>query len=267
MAVDNLNPYPNDPQLADLGALWDRGVKISLNCHAIGVIKSFNPTTQTAVAQITYQRTVFSLGPDGQTYIPVQVSYPPVSGIVGFLGGGGANLQFPVAAGDECLIEFNDRDFSNWWMSGGTGVPINTGRLHALSDAVIWVGVRSLPKVIKNFDGSRVVLAGADSPTGALVGVSPTQASLEMGGPSGTKIAAASKATIQVGAVTLGAEMQQLMTQLQTLVTDLGAFSAACSGSTTDPVLKAAALTLTPLLTAVGSALSTVATALGNILT
>ncbi len=263
----SLNPYPNDPEMADLAFEIDRGVKLTMNCHAIGVIKSFNKTLQTAVVQITYTRTSSQFDATTQTYIAVQTPYPPLMDcVLGFLGGGGANLQFPVTSGDECFVEFNDRDIDNWWASGGTTVQLNTQRLHDIADAIAWVGVRSKPNVIKNFDGSRVVLAGADSPTGARVGVSATVASLENGGPTGAKIAAAAKADIQVAGQSLGTAIGQLMTQLTTLNTALATFSVACEASVTDPILVTAATALTAALTPIGAALTTITTLLGSIL-
>lgn len=264
----NYNPYANDPELADLVFELDRSTKLSLNCHAIGVVQSFDKTTQTATAQIVYQRTSFE-DPNGTgVYVPVQTPYAPLAQCpVVFLGGGGANLQFPVAKGDECLICFGDRDIDNWWGTGGTSVQLNSGRLHSTADAVIVVGVRSKPKVIKNFDGSRVVLAGSDSATGALVGVSASVASLETGGASGTKVAAESKATIKVGSDTLGAEMASLMTALNDPTTGLvGVLEVFATGLT--PVnLAAKAGVLATALAAVTLALNAVNTRLGNTLT
>ena len=269
------NPFPDEPELGDLIFEADRSTKLSLNCHAIAVLESFDAETQTAIAQITYQRVSFQQSTDAATlgtYIPIQTPYPLLMQCpVIFLGGGGSNLQFPVAKGDECLVLFNDRDIDNWWATGGTSVQLNSGRLHAISDAIIIVGIRSKPMAIKNFDGSRVVLAGADSPTAALLGVSPTQASLESGGPTGTKVAAGTKATIQVDGVTLGTELQQLMTELSTLVTAIqtayGAFATAGGLDGTIPnttsAFTAQALLLTPIITA----LNAIKTILGNILT
>jgi hypothetical protein len=265
--TNNFNPTPDDPDLQDLIAEADRSTKLSLNCHAIGVILSFNKTIQTAVVQITYTRVSYEDPQSEQIYIPVQTPYPPLMQCpVVFLGGGGSNLQFPVAAGDECLIEFNDRDLDSWWHSGGTSVALNSLRLHDMADAVVMVGPRSQPKAIKNFDGSRVVLAGIDSPTGALLGVSPTVASLENGGPLGTKVAASTKAIVQVNSVTLGTPLSQLMAQITELNSSLATFAAACAGTTSDPVLKSAAIALEVPLAAIAAVLPTITTSLGNIL-
>ena len=56
--------------------------------------------------------------------------------------GGGFTLTFPIAAGDECIVLFNDRQIDNW-LATGAGKPPIVGRAHDLSDGLALVGIRN----------------------------------------------------------------------------------------------------------------------------
>lgn len=148
---------PADPSLADALDIHTRGTLLQLACHHIGVIQSFDETTQTAKVAIAYKRTFFE--PDASGVLQaVPVAYPVIADApVIFLGGGGYSLTFPVDEGDECLVLFNDRDIDNWFAGLSSGTP-NSSRLHSFSDAVILVGLRSLQNVILGFDTDGLVL-------------------------------------------------------------------------------------------------------------
>ena len=156
------NVTPIDPSLMDLLNLFKKDIFLTLNCHAIGTVQSFNSTNQTAAISINYTK-VFQVnganGPEAQLRsYPVLFDCPVI-----FLRGNGgtAYLSFPIKVNDECLIFFNDRDIENWFTNGGN-VP-NTNRLHSFSDAIalvgLWpsassTGVASIP----DFDMDRAVL-------------------------------------------------------------------------------------------------------------
>lgn len=64
-------------------------------------------------------------------------SRPVLTGVpVMWPGGGGAQVRWPLAAGDECVIMFASADTSGWRRSGGEADPAS-GRRFALSDAVV----------------------------------------------------------------------------------------------------------------------------------
>jgi hypothetical protein len=64
-------------------------------------------------------------------------SRPVLTGVpVMWPGSGGAQLRWPLAAGDECVIMFASADTSGWRRSGGEADPASERRF-ALSDAVV----------------------------------------------------------------------------------------------------------------------------------
>jgi hypothetical protein len=59
----NLNKQPANPSLPDVLNEWMRVVFLQFNCHAIGTIKVFNPSLQTATATINYTQTQMQMNP------------------------------------------------------------------------------------------------------------------------------------------------------------------------------------------------------------
>ncbi len=152
------NQIPNDPELADLLQLAKKLTLLELNCHHIATIQSFDTAAQTAKATVNYKRTYFEPDPLSGEYMPKQVDYAIlVDCPVIFLGGGNAALTFPVAAGDECLVFFNDRDIDNWF-SGSSSSSLATPRLHSYADAILLVGIRSLARVLPEFSSTDIEL-------------------------------------------------------------------------------------------------------------
>ncbi len=137
----------------DLRALLDQfkiEIMKELNCHAVGTVQLFDPVRQVAQVSINYQKTFFT-GPN--LTIEKYVEYPVLVDVpVIFLTGGLlAALTFPVQTGDTCLVFFNDRDISKWFVSGQVG-PLPSFRMHAMSDGFALVGIRSMLKPILPFD-------------------------------------------------------------------------------------------------------------------
>jgi len=208
------NLVPSNPSLQDLLDLVKKDIMISLNCHHVGTIQSFDATKQTATATINYKKTYFERLPSG-LYHAVLVDYPVLIDCpVVVLGGGPVALTFPIAQGDECLVMFNDRDIDNWFQSGQVG-PVATSRLHSFSDAILLVGVRSAGKAIAAYDTTRGVLRNGET----VVGV----------GESLVKIANAT--------TTLNTLLQDLLTEIQAITV-----TCAAPASPSGPPLNAAAI-------------------------
>jgi len=105
-----------------------------LNCHQIGIINTFYPATQTADIQIAM----------GELFNGNLKQYPQLQQVpVIILHGGSGAITFPIQAGDQCLVLFNDRDMDTWYTSNQTGLPPNTYRMHNLSDGFALVGLFS----------------------------------------------------------------------------------------------------------------------------
>jgi len=124
---------------------------LDTNCHAIGVIESFNPTEHTCSIKINYKRTQLirdSKGLYKKKFLdyPVLIDCPVI-----IMSGGSSALTFPISVGDSCLVLFNDRDIDNWF-SGQNNAELASNRLHSLSDGIALVGVRSLRNLIESYD-------------------------------------------------------------------------------------------------------------------
>lgn len=238
----NLNP--SDPSLIDLLNLFKKDIFLSLNCHHIGTIQSFDPSQQTASVTINYTKTFFEFNPQTGVYDSVVQNYP-VSGEcpVICLGGGGGALTFPIAKGDECLVLFNDRDMGNWFQ-GGAGSPNGTARLHSFADAIVLVGLRSIANVLTNYDMTRVALRNA-SDGSTVVGVGETL----------IKIANST--------TTLNTLLQSLVTSIENLVTATAAITVTgvvSGGAVSGPPSNAATIT------AIGNDLTTLAGQISGLL-
>lgn len=238
---------PGEPTLADVLALTKKELLLSLNAHHLGTIRSFNSELQTAQATVNYQQTHFVRASSGQ-YVPKLVPYPVLMDCpVICLGGGLGALTFPIAAGDECLVLFNDRDINNWFQGNANTGP-QTSRLHSFSDGLILVGLRSLANVLVDYDGVRIALRSKAGET--VVGVNPaTQKVLVTNTAPGN-------------ATTLNTLLAQLISNVQSLVTATAAITVAVTSApgTSSVPLNAATIS------AVNSALTSTAAAIADLL-
>lgn len=85
--------------------------------------------------------------PDGEietVEMPMLLDVP-----VMFPCAGGFTITHPIKKGDECLVNFADRNIDLWWQSGGIQDPFDT-RKHDLSDGFAFFRPQSQAKKIKN---------------------------------------------------------------------------------------------------------------------
>lgn len=200
-----------DPDLRALLQGLKTEIFAGFNCHQVGTIQSFNPAGPFATVSLLIQRVVFNneQGIDaGLQLTPTVVDYPVLVDIPVFvLSGGGAVITCPVAAGDDCLVLFNDRDIDNWFATGAPAQPL-TARMHHLSDGLALVGFRSKRTAVT---------------------VSTTNAEIKF---NGGRISVADKIAIANAATDLKTVMDNLITALTTWV-DTG-------GQTPNPATVAA---------------------------
>ncbi|MBO7735895.1 MAG: hypothetical protein J6S67_25220 [Methanobrevibacter sp.] len=139
--MSNALKLGNNQNLASLLELYRLSLMYQINCHQIGEIVSFNPSTQTAEVQIKMSK----IEDDEIKEYPILIDCPCV-----ILSGGKGSLTFPIEAGDSCLVLFNDRDIDNWY-SGGQKMPPRTPRMHNFADAIALVSVRNKQNKISNY--------------------------------------------------------------------------------------------------------------------
>jgi hypothetical protein len=158
-------PTLQSPATPDLTALFKAsGYEIGklINCVRVGVVQAFYPATQTADVQIAQQQ-ITSVSPTGDRTL---AAYAPLVHVpVIFPSGGGYTLTFPIAAGDECVVFFNDRELDNWYLQGGVNSAPSTSRTHDLSDGLCLVGVRSSNRVLSGVSTTTTQLRSDDGAT------------------------------------------------------------------------------------------------------
>lgn len=120
-------------------AVGDKTAK-DLNCMRIGIIQEFYPEDLTVQVLIANKKE-FGLNADGSSVVG---AFAPIRAKVCYCN---PFETFPLKKGDECILLFSDREIESWFVTGDVN-PINYPRMHALTDAVAIVGLRSLPNVI-----------------------------------------------------------------------------------------------------------------------
>lgn len=167
------NLVPNEPDLQDVLNFERKRLMLDFNCHAIARIQTFNAVNQTATIVLAYQQTYFTYNSDTQAPEPSLMPYPVLVDCPVYVPGGGGKtggvLTFPVAPGDECLVAFNDRDIDNWFSGQGSSGATATLRLHAFTDALIFVGFRSLANSVPAYDTANTALRNFAGTVAALV--------------------------------------------------------------------------------------------------
>lgn len=139
----SINPRKTLHQLLD--KLKDN-ISSTTNCIKIGQIESFNPTKQTAVVSIQHKKTrTDAYGNRVLFDYPVLAEVPVV-----ILGGGKSRITFPISAGDQCLVLFNDFELDQWWVSKEPR-PSEFRREHDISDGIALVGIHSLVDLIQGY--------------------------------------------------------------------------------------------------------------------
>lgn len=146
--MSNALKLGNNQSLASVLDLYRLSLMYQMNCHQVGEIVSFNPSTQTAEVQIKMVR----VEDDQIKEYPLLIDCPCV-----VLSGGKGRLTFPIEQGDSCIVLFNDRDIDNWY-SGGQKMPPRTPRMHNFADAIALVGIRNKQNQITDYFANGVEL-------------------------------------------------------------------------------------------------------------
>lgn len=166
MATPNTSKTILEPNLVDAMRSLKIDIFRSLNCVKIGQIVKLDATKKTAQVQILFKRQL----PSGTSVSnPLLVDVPVFT-----LQGGGAALQMPISAGDQCLVLFSDRNLDAWYENGSEAVPL-TSRAHDLSDGIALVGVNALTSALS----ANPTLEARLSYGGAFVGIKAGRISLQ----------------------------------------------------------------------------------------
>lgn len=142
------------PDLSTICAMVIDDALSRMNKVSIGRIESFDPLTQVASVSLLIKR-VLSDNDDGSKTLDDRPLLPHCLVMGNY--GGEAHITFPISVGDECVVLFNDRELDNWYITGKPQAP-DTNRKHHIADAIVFVGVRSLKNVIKNYSENSIQL-------------------------------------------------------------------------------------------------------------
>lgn len=168
------------------------GRQAQIHTSMPGTIVSYDPATMTVVVQPAIQGMHQKL--DGKVE-PVTIS--TIGDVpVHFPSGGGHTMTFPIAAGDECLIMFSERNIDNWFQHGGVQQPRDY-RMHDMNDAFVLVGLKSQPKSLAGVNTSAVQIRSNDGLT-----------SITLGGGSGVTIKTGLSVTLEAPTVTIKGDLK-----------------------------------------------------------
>jgi hypothetical protein len=132
-----------EPDLTSAIETKMRELSLNLNCHAIGTIQQIDWTQNSVQVSINYKKSILQFNQATQNREIVYIDYPILAECpIVTLYGGAARLTFPTAAGDTCLLFFNDRNMDTWITSGQVA-PVPSTRLHAFNDAIAMVGIKN----------------------------------------------------------------------------------------------------------------------------
>lgn len=145
--MPNLRQTGTDISLYDILRTFKDNLMEELNCFKIGIIKEFDYQNQTVGVEIASKD--YRENEESDTLELFE--YPYLSDVPYIvLGGDNGYLSFPIKEGDECLIIFNDEDFSQWKETGQVLPPYEIRR-HDITDCVALIGLRNVNRLIKNY--------------------------------------------------------------------------------------------------------------------
>lgn len=210
----------------------------ALNKIQVGTIVSYDATKQKAQVQLVNKRVVYNT-PMTTSVVPPDpqlVPYPVFVDVPVFVfSGGGSFLSMPIAAGDTCLVLFNDRDLDPWCTNGTTGAAPNSTRMHSLADGIALVGIRPFSNPIAGTSATDIIVkhSSGDSLTlnGTLAGlarangtnITAKDGSAEITTAAGATVKAdGTKVLISDGAITLKTVLDALCTALTSWVDTRG---------------------------------------------
>ena len=128
--------------LNTLLGLTENSIMARLNCHNIGKIVSFDPTTQTADIELMQIKQF-----KNRSIIPSLLVGVPLF----MYGGENAYITLPNPTGSICILLFLDRNIDNFLETGEQYEP-ETGRMHDFSDCIALTTFKTLVNPIQEYD-------------------------------------------------------------------------------------------------------------------
>jgi hypothetical protein len=129
-----MEPASASPGISELIEIAIDRVLMDVHTSAPGTIVSYNPSTQIATVQPSFQRNI-----GGTLYTLPEIADVPVC----FPRTKTAWLKFPLQAGDNVQLHFMERSLDAWLQNGGTVDP-GMPRKFSLSDCVAVPGLEPI---------------------------------------------------------------------------------------------------------------------------
>lgn len=152
MAVINKISKAKPTQL-EINQLLKTNIFSNLNCHNIGRILEFDPTTQLCTVELMQ---IKQFG--DQAYTPAPITQVPLI----ILGAGNAHITMPNPVGTTCLLLFLDRNIDNFMETGEQYMP-DTARMHDFTDCVALTTFKTLVNPIQDYDEQAISLLNEDT--------------------------------------------------------------------------------------------------------
>ena len=147
--MNNITTIPSETTILNL---LKQDIFATINCVRIGKIYRFYPETQTADIQLVDK---------AQTSTKL-LDFPLLLNVPCFvIGNSNIYISCPIQEGDFCVLLFNDRDITNWYIQEDISAPA-TFRKHNISDGLAIVGIRNSLTAIKDFNNENIVLKNKD---------------------------------------------------------------------------------------------------------
>lgn len=141
MPLNNQTLSNNITMYSVLQALKDT-INYNMNCVKVATVIEFNPELMTVKCRVNNKR-LKQLKQDGNQILE---NYPDIYAKVHFFGWGDIGATYPIEAGMEGILLFNDRELQTWFMTG-EAEKLAFDRCHDLTDALFICGVHSQPKI------------------------------------------------------------------------------------------------------------------------
>lgn len=151
MAIINQISKAKPTQL-EINQLLKTNIFSNLNCHNIGRILEFDPTTQLCTIELMQ---IKQFG--DQAYTPAPITQVPLI----MLGAGNAHITMPNPVGTTCLLLFLDRNMDNFMETGEQYMP-DTARMHDFTDCVALTTFKTLVDPIQDYDEQAISLLNED---------------------------------------------------------------------------------------------------------
>lgn len=192
-------------------------VMANINCHNIGRILEFDPTTQTCTIELMAVKRY-----NEQRIVPAPITQVPLI----IYGAGGGHITLPNPIGSICLLLFLDRNMDNFILTGAQYTP-ETARMHDFTDCVALTTFKTLANPLENYDEKAVSIFNEEVInevlTGSYIKVYGNSIQLsannQNGGASGVNMTLDNKVSISNTSQSLASLIQAFITACENITT------------------------------------------------